>query len=52
MSSTTLGVIFGNKDFFPDLLLTEARKDIVDLKVKCDTCHAGRGGYQRYRQYE
>ena len=31
MSRTTLGVIFGNRDFFPDHLVTEARKDIQDL---------------------
>jgi len=28
---TTLGVIFGNREFFPDHLVTEARKDIEDL---------------------
>ena len=28
---STLGVIFGNRDFFPDHLVTEARKDIQDL---------------------
>jgi L-fucose isomerase-like protein len=27
----TLGVIFGNRDFFPDHLVTEARKDINKL---------------------
>jgi len=31
MSGTTLGVIFGNRDFFPDHLVTEARKDIQTL---------------------
>lgn len=31
MSTTSLGVIFGNRDFFPDHLVTEARKDIQDL---------------------
>ena len=31
MSRTTLGVIFGNRDFFPDHLVTEAREDIHDL---------------------
>ncbi|MCK4853225.1 MAG: L-fucose/L-arabinose isomerase family protein [Bacteroidales bacterium] len=34
----TLGVIFGNRDFFPDHLVTEARKDInklfTDLDIK------------------
>jgi L-fucose isomerase-like protein len=28
---TTLGVIFGNRDFFPDHLVTEARRDIEAL---------------------
>lgn len=28
---TTLGVIFGNRDFFPDHLVSEARKDILTL---------------------
>ena len=27
----TLGVIFGNRDFFPDQLIGEARKDILGL---------------------
>jgi L-fucose isomerase-like protein len=27
----TLGVIFGNRDFFPDLLVSEARQDILAL---------------------
>lgn len=31
MSETTLGVIFGNRDFFPDHLVTEARHDIQNL---------------------
>src|SRR5213075_1656391 len=29
--STTLGVIIGNRDFFPDVLVGEARKDFVKL---------------------
>jgi L-fucose isomerase-like protein len=29
--NTTLGVIFGNRDFFPDHLVSEARKDIIVL---------------------
>ncbi|RPJ16758.1 MAG: fucose isomerase, partial [Chloroflexi bacterium] len=29
--NTTLGVIFGNRDFFPDYLVSEARKDILTL---------------------
>jgi len=32
----TLGVIFGNRDFFPDHLVTEARKDISALLKKLD----------------
>ncbi len=28
---TTIGVIFGNRDFFPDHLVTEARKDVEAL---------------------
>jgi L-fucose isomerase-like protein len=31
MSKTTLAVIFGNRDFFPDRLVSEARKDITAL---------------------
>jgi L-fucose isomerase-like protein len=30
-ASPTLGVIYGNRDFFPDLLVTEARADIAAL---------------------
>ncbi|HKW28407.1 MAG TPA: L-fucose/L-arabinose isomerase family protein [Verrucomicrobiae bacterium] len=30
-STPTLGVIIGNRDFFPDRLITEARKDITGL---------------------
>lgn len=29
--TTTLGVIIGNRDFFPDVLVGEARKDLVKL---------------------
>src|SRR3972149_7496195 len=29
--NTTLGVIFGNRDFFPDHLVSEARQDILAL---------------------
>src|ERR1039457_1498251 len=28
---TTLGVIVGNRDFFPDVLIAEARRDLVKL---------------------
>ena len=31
MNNSCLGVIFGNRDFFPDHLVTEARKDIQKL---------------------
>jgi L-fucose isomerase-like protein len=31
MSTTTLGVIFGNRDFFPDHLVTAARKEVFSL---------------------
>jgi L-fucose isomerase-like protein len=31
MSKTTLAVIIGNRDFFPDVLVTEARRDILAL---------------------
>ena len=31
MSKQTLGIIFGNRDFFPDQLITEARSDILKL---------------------
>ena len=29
--STTLGIIIGNRDFFPDHLITEARKEILSI---------------------
>jgi L-fucose isomerase-like protein len=32
--STTLGVIIGNRDFFPDHLVTEARDDVQALSAK------------------
>lgn len=31
MAQTTLGVIIGNRDFFPDVLVGEARKDLTAL---------------------
>ncbi len=31
MSAITLGVIVGNRDFFPDPLITEARKDLAQV---------------------
>ena len=27
----TIGIVFGNRDFFPDFLVTEARKDVIAL---------------------
>ena len=29
--NTTLGIIIGNRDFFPDKLVAEARTEILDL---------------------
>ncbi len=34
-STPTLGVIIGNRDFFPDQLVAEARKDIAALFQQC-----------------
>jgi L-fucose isomerase-like protein len=31
MSKTTLAVIIGNRDFFPDILVDEARRDLIQL---------------------
>ncbi len=31
MSTTALGVIFGNRDFFPDQLVTEARREVLEV---------------------
>jgi len=36
MSRATLGVIVGNRDFFPDRLVTEARRDILSLFKELD----------------
>lgn len=36
MKKTTLSVIYGNRDFFPDELVLEARKDIEDLFKEFD----------------
>lgn len=36
MPNTTLGVIFGNRDFFPDQLVREARADIAKLFEELD----------------
>jgi len=36
MKKTTLAVLYGNRDFFPDALVLEARKDIEDLFKEFD----------------
>jgi L-fucose isomerase-like protein len=36
MSKMTLGVIVGNRDFFPDQLITEARRDLTALFQELD----------------
>jgi L-fucose isomerase-like protein len=36
MASMTLGVIVGNRDFFPDRLVTEGRADILDVCRELD----------------
>ncbi len=36
MKKFTMGVIFGNRDFFPDVLVTEARADIEKLFAEMD----------------
>ena len=36
MSKATLGVIIGNRDFFPDILVTESRKDLETLATDLD----------------
>jgi L-fucose isomerase-like protein len=36
MPTATLGVIYGNRDFFPDYLVTEARTDILSLFAELD----------------
>jgi L-fucose isomerase-like protein len=35
-NSSTLGVIIGNRDFFPDKLVAEARAEIIDVFKKLD----------------
>ena len=34
MDEMTLGVIIGNRDFFPDALVTQARQDLLDLLAR------------------
>src|SRR5215471_20899557 len=36
MPQATLGVIIGNRDFFPDVLVSEARRDLVALFAELD----------------
>ena len=36
MARATLGVIIGNRDFFPDALVTEARRDLLSLFDQLD----------------
>lgn len=36
MSKLTLGVIIGNRDFFPDILVSEARRDLLRLFAELD----------------
>ena len=36
MASHTLAVVFGNRDFFPDQLVSEARRDLVSLFAALD----------------
>ena len=36
MKRTTLAVLYGNRDFFPDALVLEARKDIEALFKEFD----------------
>jgi L-fucose isomerase-like protein len=36
MPGITLGVIIGNRDFFPDHLVTEARRDVRRLFAELD----------------
>jgi L-fucose isomerase-like protein len=34
--ATTLGVIIGNRDFFPDALISEARRDLLQVFHELD----------------
>jgi L-fucose isomerase-like protein len=50
MSAATLGVIIGNRDFFPDVLVGEARRDLLQVLAALDVEpvmldeHATKGG--------
>ncbi|HKJ67436.1 MAG TPA: L-fucose/L-arabinose isomerase family protein [bacterium] len=55
MSNHTLGVIIGNRDFFPDSLVTEARQDILKVfddlnitSVMLDESDTKLGGVETY----
>ena len=39
--SITLGVILGNRDFFPDALISEARRDLVAVFKALDVNRFG-----------
>lgn len=56
MTTTTLGVIIGNRDFFPDRLISEARADILSLFSKLgikpvilDESQSKLGGVETFR---
>jgi L-fucose isomerase-like protein len=36
MSKMSIGVIIGNRDFFPDVLVSEARRDLLQLFAECE----------------
>ena len=52
MASHTLAVIIGNRDFFPDQLVAEARRDLVALfqSLDIDAGHARRARHQARRR--
>ena len=39
MAMATLGVILGNRDFFPDRLMSEARRDVIALFKELSLIH-------------
>ncbi len=52
MARHTLGVIIGNRDFFPDVLVSEARKDVLALceSLGVDCVLLGRAGDEARRR--
>lgn len=59
MSTTHLGIIFGNRNFFPDHLVTEAREDFTALLdefdvngIMLDDDQTKLGGVETYRDAE